>query len=101
MASDELDEEERELLRKHREKRAQARAQEESSLRVSIWDESGAGAELTYAKAKKFLAKFGIDLDEEPVQDEESDDEEGKAEGKTPPAHMRNTRAVNFRGRAG
>lgn len=63
---DELDDEERALLEKHR---AAKRAAEEQDKET--WIRKGDNeAAVPYSKARKWLQEtFGIDLDEEPVQD--------------------------------
>lgn len=64
MANDELDDDERELIRKHR------ASKERENFRARIRDDKGNEAELPYHKAKGWLQKtFGIDLDQEPKQD--------------------------------
>lgn len=85
MASDDLDDAERELIRQHRAAQDEERRKGEADLRV--WIRSGAGdeADIPYDKGRKWLQeKFGIDLDDEPVQDT---DPKPKAAGKdAPPA---------------
>lgn len=64
MANDELDDDERELIRKHRASR------ESNNFRVRIRDDKGNEGELPYHKARTWFQKtFGIDLDQEPKQD--------------------------------
>lgn len=66
--ADELDDEEKALLDQHRAKKRKA---EESDREV--WIRQGDDeAAIPYSKAKKWLQeKFGIDLDDEPVQDQQ------------------------------
>ncbi len=62
--ADDLDDEERELLKKHR------AAKQRDAFRVRIRDDKGNEADLPYHKGKTWLQKvFGIDLDDEDVQD--------------------------------
>jgi hypothetical protein len=63
-----LDPEEQALLDRHRAKKAQERSADDDK---ETWIKSGEHeAAVPYRKAKKFLADaFGIDLDDEPVQD--------------------------------
>jgi hypothetical protein len=63
---DDLDEEERALLEKHRAEKKRA-ADEDKETWIRQGDNEAA---VPYSKAKGWLQKtFGIDLDEEPVQD--------------------------------
>ena len=69
-----LDDDERELIRKRRE----ARKAEDFSVRIR--DDKGNEAELPYGKGRSWLQRtFGIDLDEQPEADEAPKD---KAKGK-------------------
>lgn len=63
---EELDDEERALLEKHRAERRKAEEQDKET-----WIRQGDNeAAVPYSKAKGWLQKtFGIDLDEEPVQE--------------------------------
>lgn len=64
--ADELDDEERVLLEKHRAERKRL-AEEDKETWIRQGDNEAA---VPYSKAKGWLQKtFGIDLDEEPVQD--------------------------------
>lgn len=66
MANEELDDDERELIRKHRASR------DREQFRVRIRDDKGNEADLPYHKGKTWLQKiFGIDLDAEDKQDED------------------------------
>ncbi len=86
--ADELDEEERALLDKHRQEKAKKQQAADAELQVEIWDESGRGARLPYAKGRSWLAKtFGIDADELKPQDEEQAPEDGEP-GKVRPAYF-------------
>ena len=75
--ADELDDEERALLEKHRAEKKRAEEQDKET-----WIRQGDNeAAVPYSKAKGWLQKtFGIDLDEEPVQDLEPKSQP-KAEG--------------------
>jgi hypothetical protein len=79
-----LDPEEQAILDKHRAKKAEARKADDDR---ETWIRSGdKEATVPYHKAKKFLSDaFGIDLDDEPVQDapgkddgKDDDDDDGK-----------------------
>lgn len=67
MAADELDDEERALLDQHRAKKKQAAADDKE-----VWIRQGDNeAAVPYSKAKKWLQDtFGIDLDDEPTQEQ-------------------------------
>lgn len=66
--ADELDEEERALLEQHRAEKRKA-AEEDKETWIRKGDNE---ASVPYSKARKWLQDtFGIDLDEEPVQDPE------------------------------
>ena len=74
----EIDDEEAELIRKHRAAKAKKR-EEEDNKEVRIWHRDSDGKEyetgMTLAKAKGFLKNFpGLNLDEEEVQDDAKDD---------------------------
>ena len=76
--ADELSEDERAIVAKHREKAAAERTAADADLRVWLRNSDGAEAEVPYGKGRGWLQKnFGIDLDEEPVQDE-PDEPKGK-----------------------
>jgi hypothetical protein len=45
---------------------------------VEIWDETGAGAKVPFREGKKFLARFGIGI-EEPLADSSKPDGKSKA----------------------
>ena len=65
---DELDDEERALLEKHRAAKKKA-AEDDRDVWIREGDHE---ASVPYSKARKWLQeKFGIDLDAEPVQDPE------------------------------
>lgn len=65
--ADDLDDEERELIEKHRAERAKA-AEDDRDVWIKQGDNEGS---LPYSKAKSWFQKaFGIDLDDEPVQDD-------------------------------
>lgn len=72
-----LDDDERELIRKRRE----ARKAEDFSVRIR--DDKGNEAELPYGKGRSWLQRtFGIDLDEQPEADEAPKDKpKGKDSG--------------------
>jgi len=77
MASDDydLDDDERELIRKRREERSK----DNFTVRVRQGDSEG---ELPYSKARAWFQKtFGIDLDDEPAQDEDGGAEKPKPKG--------------------
>jgi hypothetical protein len=67
MGAEEVDEEELELLKKHR-----AKKQKDAESDREVWIRQGDNeAAVPYSKAKKWLQEtFHIDLDEEPVQDQ-------------------------------
>lgn len=86
------DDEEAELIRKHRAAKAKKR-EEEDNKEVRIWHRDSDGKEyetgMTLAKAKGFLKNFpGLNLDEEEVQDEDDakdgDAKDAKAEDGEP-----------------
>ena len=91
--ADELDDEERAILEKHRKEKAAKNAAAESELFVEIWDEGGRGARVPYAKGKSWLQKtFGIDADDlKPEEDAPADDEPA---AKVRPAHFGGRRAA-------
>ncbi len=90
--ADELDDEERELLKKHREQRAAAKAKEDAGKRVVIWHPDGSGAEVSFADGARWLKdKFGIGMDEVPENDEEAGQDEQPADKQRP---------LHFRGRS-
>lgn len=69
--ADDLDPEEQELLRKHREKKTQAAKAADADKRAWLRNQDGSEADVPYEKARGWLQKnFGIDLDAEPVQEE-------------------------------
>ena len=82
--ADELSDDEKEILKRHRAAQAEARKAEE---KIETWIRSGDNeATLPYHKARQWLSKtFGIDLDDEPVQDEPAADakDDGKDTGGT------------------
>jgi hypothetical protein len=84
---DELDEEEQELLKKHRAKKAQA-AKDDKEVWIKQGDNEAA---IPYSKGRAWLQKtFGIDLDEEPVQGDETPAEDDKpASASKSPAQRR------------
>lgn len=83
MAGDELSDDERELIRQHREAAAAAAREGEADLRVWIRSDDGNEADIPYSKGRRWLQdKFGIDLDDEPAQDPAAD--AGKGKGKAP-----------------
>ena len=67
MAADDYDEDERELIRKHRESKAKERADE---FEVEVGDGKGNYARVPYGKAKNWLRNIGFEIDDEPEQDE-------------------------------
>jgi hypothetical protein len=75
-----LDPEEQAILDKHRAKKAQERTADDDK---ETWIKRGEDeAAVPYRKAKKFLADaFGIDLDDEPVQDPPGGKDGGKDDG--------------------
>lgn len=74
--ADDLDDDEKALLEKHRAEKKKASAAKDEDKRALLWHSDGSGAEVPYPKAKKWLQdKFGIDLDEEPVQDADATDD--------------------------
>ena len=76
-----LDPDEREMIRKRREERSR----DNFTVRIRQGDNE---ADLPYGKARGWFQKtFGIDLDEEPAQDE--DEPETKPKGKTSGAEVR------------
>lgn len=77
--TDELDDEERALLKKHRDAKAKAKADDRA-----VWIRQGDHeAEVPYSKAQSWLReKFGIDLDKEEVQDPDGDDDQAPDDGK-------------------
>lgn len=89
--ADELDDEERALLEKHRKAKRAERDKADDDRRAVLWHSDGSGAEVPYSKAKKWLqGKFGIDLDDEPVQDVGEDEKPADDEepAKVRPAHF-------------
>jgi hypothetical protein len=74
MADDfELDDDERELIAKRREARSR------DSFEVRIRDAAGNEGTLPYGKARSWFQRtFGIDLDDEPAQDDEPAPAKGK-----------------------
>jgi hypothetical protein len=76
MAAEELDDEERALLEKHRASKKRSKEDERE-----VWIRSGdTEAAIPYHKAKAWLQKtFGIDLDDEPEQ-EQPDAAPGRSE---------------------
>lgn len=75
--ADDLTDDEKELVRKHREERKAQQDAADGEARVWIKGPGGEEADIPYGKGKAWLQRtFGIDLDEEPVQD---------AEGQAPP----------------
>jgi len=75
--ADELDDEERALLEEHRAAKA-AKTEDDRETWIKSGDRE---ASVSYSKARKFIQEtFGIDLDEEPVQDPD-----GKAAAKAKP----------------
>lgn len=79
-----LDPEEEEILRKHREKRAATRKQEDAEKRVWLRrGDTGDEIDLPYDKGRPWAQRiFGIDLDEEEVQDEPEEEAPAKKEPK-------------------
>jgi len=53
----------------------QAKEQEpdEDNFDIEIWDETGAGAKVPYHKGRSWLQRFGIDLPEQPAEDQDQD----------------------------
>ena len=87
--ADELDDEERALLEKHRKAKAEKQAAAESELFVEIWDETGKGARVPYGKGKSWLAKtFGIDADDLKPQDDAEETAADEEPAKVRPAHF-------------
>ncbi len=85
--AEEYDDEERAIIEKHRKAKAQQQQAADAELQVEIWDESGRGARLPYAKGRSWLAKtFGIDADDLKPQDEDEEAPEG--EPKVRPAYF-------------
>jgi hypothetical protein len=84
--ADELDEEELELLKKHRAKKAQA-AKDDKEVWIKQGDNEAA---IPYSKGKSWLQKtFGIDLDDEPVQGDEPKEDDKPASPSASPAKRR------------
>jgi hypothetical protein len=77
MAADELDDEERALLDQHR-----AKKKKTAEADKEVWIRQGDNeAAVPYSKARNWLQKtFGIDLDDEPTQDQ-PDAAPGQPEG--------------------
>jgi len=70
-----LDDDERELIRKRREERSK----DNFTVRIRQGDNEG---ELPYGKARAWFQRtFGIDLDDEPAQDEDGGDAKPKPKG--------------------
>lgn len=83
---DELDDEERALLEKHRAAKKKAA---EDDHEVWIRKDDGSEAAVPYSKAKGWLQKtFGIDLDDEPKQTE-PDAAPGRPESGEKPGEVR------------
>lgn len=82
--ADELSDDERAIIEKHRAEVKAKQDKADGDLRVVLWHSDGRGAEVPYSKGKKWLADtFGIDVDKEPVQDEPGDDgDEDEGKGK-------------------
>lgn len=78
--ADDYDDEERALIEKHRAGKKDAQRKADDQLEVELWNERGQGTRVPYSKGRKWLQdNFGIDLDDEPVQDDETpDDQPGK-----------------------
>lgn len=69
---DDLDDDEKELLRQHREAKKAEQAKNDGELRVWIRSAAGEEADIPYGKGRSWLQqKFGIDLDDEPIQEPE------------------------------
>jgi len=75
MPPDELDDEERALLEKHRAAKAK-KAEEDKEVWIKGGDKEAA---IPYSKARKWLQdNFGIDLDQEPEQEPDAKPGEGE-----------------------
>lgn len=71
---DDLTDDERELLEKHRKAKQAKQRETDSQLRAWIRSPDGHEAELPFDKAADWLKKsFGLNLGDEPVQDDPGD----------------------------
>jgi len=85
VANDDYTDEEREVIAKLRDKRKAEQSKADADKRVWIRNSAGEEADVPYDKGRGWLQRtFGIDLDEEPVQDETGDDDSKPPRSKAP-----------------
>lgn len=58
---------------------------------IEIWDENGAGAKVPYSKGRKWLARFGIDVEEPSSEDAGTTNGDAGKPTKTKPATREGT----------
>lgn len=76
--NDDLDDEERQIIEKHRAERAKQRSED---FEIEVGDGEGNYARIPYSKGRNWLRSKGIEIDDEPEQDD--DDEPGDPKRKT------------------
>lgn len=97
MARDDLDDEERALIEKHRAERKQ---RTDDDFEVEVGDGAGNYARLPYSKARNWLKRVSnFDIDDEPEQEEPEPEADDKGKRKPAGRQQQGGNVRAFRGR--